>query len=124
ERAKRTLMPGGLQAATRGPLLAALRTSEEDGVHARRFDIPLLADRLEEMTKWLDARLGNELRIGYFGWSTGAAAALRAASREGSRIRAIVCRGGRPGAPGGGFAPGGAAAPVRAGGEGAPAGHR
>ena len=62
-----------------------------------RFDIGLLALRLVGATDWLvrDART-QALSIGYFGSSTGAAAALVAATREPDRIRAVVSRGGRP----------------------------
>lgn len=62
-----------------------------------RFDIPLLARRMVEATQWVDTQ--GELRglpLGYFGASTGSAAALIAASRLGARISAVVSRGGRP----------------------------
>src|SRR5205823_2917443 len=63
----------------------------------RRFDIPLLAGRLSAATAWLaqDSRTAH-LPVGYFGASTGAAAALVAAARPGAAIGAIVSRGGRP----------------------------
>ena len=62
-----------------------------------RFDIPLLADRLAAATEWMAAQdIARNLPLGYFGASTGAAAALAAAARPGGRIKAIVSRGGRP----------------------------
>ena len=61
------------------------------------FDIGLLADRLLLATDWVRTRGGlPDPRIGYFGASTGAAAALVAAAREGNEIDAVVSRGGRP----------------------------
>jgi dienelactone hydrolase len=81
-------------------LLFDLLSEAEEAIDARtaelRFDISLLADRLLGATRWL-GESGNlrDLRIGYFGASTGAAAALVAAARE-SRVGAVVSRGGRP----------------------------
>ena len=72
---------------------------EEDGLRTAglRFDIGLLADRVEAATVWLrDEPLTRTLPIGYFGASTGAAAALVAASRGTKGVAAIVSRGGRP----------------------------
>jgi putative phosphoribosyl transferase len=61
-----------------------------------RFDIDLLARRLRAATRWARQQAETaELLIGYFGANTGAAAALRAAANEGSRISAVVTRGGR-----------------------------
>jgi len=60
-----------------------------------RFDIGLLADRLAAATDWLAKRAGNA-KIGYFGASTGAAAALVAAAKKQEIVRAVVSRGGRP----------------------------
>lgn len=79
-----------------GTLLFDLLTEGEDVDYQRRFDIPLLADRLSRATDWLRSRddIGH-LPVGYFGASTGAAAALVAASLRGD-IAAIVSRGGRP----------------------------
>jgi pimeloyl-ACP methyl ester carboxylesterase len=84
-----------------GTLLFDLLTAEEESIDARtgefRFDIPLLADRLTSVTDWLDTQaLTRELPIGYFGASTGAAAALIAAASRPEVVRAIVSRGGRP----------------------------
>jgi putative phosphoribosyl transferase len=72
---------------------------EEDEAHHRRqiFDIELLADRLEHAASWLERDPETRsLRLGYFGASTGAAAALVAAARQPERIGAVVSRGGRP----------------------------
>jgi len=81
-------------------LLIDLLTADEEIVDAQtrhlRFDIGFLAQRLVEVTKWLEQNPDTRtLRIGYFGASTGAAAALVAAS-ERPVVRAIVSRGGRP----------------------------
>ncbi|MGZ5191270.1 MAG: dienelactone hydrolase family protein [Flavisolibacter sp.] len=73
-----------------------LLTNEEDNDYANRFNIGLLAERLKNTTKWLTKMKECEgLRIGYFGASTGAAAALIAASTL-PEVAAIVSRGGRP----------------------------
>lgn len=81
-------------------LLDLLSKSEEaeDRTNGRyRFDIPFLTDRLVAATHWIQAHPhSNGCRIGYFGASTGAAAALWAASILGNEIGAIVSRGGRP----------------------------
>ena len=80
-----------------GTLLMDLLSSEEDQEHATRFDIALLTDRLVAATHWLHhQRLIRHLPLGYFGASTGAAAALRAAARLGPLVQAVVSRGGRP----------------------------
>lgn len=86
-----------LRKAGLATLLMDLLTREEDRVYERRFDIDLLSERLSRATRWLakDERT-RDLRIGYFGASTGAAAALQASVETGSRIGAIVSRGGRP----------------------------
>jgi putative phosphoribosyl transferase len=80
-----------------GTLLFDLLTQEEEADRANVFDIALLGDRLGAAAAWLvdhDARRGRPL--GYFGASTGAAAALWAAADAGSPAGAIVSRGGRP----------------------------
>ncbi len=92
---------GELQRAGFATLLMDLLTGDEEAVDMRtgrlRFDIELLAERLVQATEWLVERVrGRDLPIGYFGASTGAAAALVAASRGGAVVRAIVSRGGRP----------------------------
>jgi putative phosphoribosyl transferase len=82
-------------------LLFDLLTAEEEEIDQRtrhlRFDIGLLAERLAGATGWLldEPELQN-LSIGYFGASTGAGAALVAASRLPQSIQAVVSRGGRP----------------------------
>jgi putative phosphoribosyl transferase len=78
-------------------LLLDLLTEAESRRRELRFDIPLLARRLELATLWaLEDGATKLLPIGYFGASTGAAAALRAAAATGSSVRAVVSRGGRP----------------------------
>jgi len=80
-----------------GTLLIDLLTREEDTLYENRFDIDLLTLRLEMATGWLSEDSETRgLRIGYFGASTGAAAALRAAANLGPVIGAVVSRGGRP----------------------------
>lgn len=78
-------------------LLFDLLTPEEEHDRANVFDIELLAGRLADVTAWVggSAELGV-LPIGYFGASTGAAAALWAAADAGSEVAAVVSRGGRP----------------------------
>ncbi|MGE4589470.1 MAG: dienelactone hydrolase family protein [Acidaminococcaceae bacterium] len=77
--------------------LLDLLTPEEDGDYAKRFDINLLAHRLSLVTKWLKEQPDTKnLKIGYFGASTGAAAAIQSAADNMNMIYAIVSRGGRP----------------------------
>lgn len=79
-----------------GTLLFDLLTEQEDRVRENRFDIPLLTDRLVAVTDWVWSRESTrDLDVGYFGSSTGAAAALRAAARLDDDIDAVVSRGGR-----------------------------
>lgn len=79
-----------------GTLLFDLLTWEEDLFYQNRFDIGLLTNRLIGATKWLEGLpFMQELSLGYFGASTGAASALNAASIL-PQIRAVVSRGGRP----------------------------
>nr|WP_081687676.1 alpha/beta family hydrolase [Glycomyces tenuis] len=86
-----------LRGAGLGTLLFDLLTLEEADDRDKVFDIGLLAERLTEVTNWLQDRPGPENEwIGYFGASTGAAAALRAATAPGVEVRAVVSRGGRP----------------------------
>lgn len=92
----RTLNDRGL-----GTVLADLLTPTEDEVDARtaelRFDIGLLASRLAGIVDWLAVeRPAGDVPIGLFGASTGAAAALVAASTRADRVGAVVSRGGRP----------------------------
>jgi putative phosphoribosyl transferase len=81
-----------------GTLLFDLLRPEEAEDRRKVFDIPLLADRLMHAADWLDspAHGGGALPIGYFGASTGAAAALVAAAQHPDAVRAVVSRGGRP----------------------------
>ena len=80
-----------------GTLLFDLLTSDEEQDRANVFDIPLLAERLVEVVQWIDRQPElARLQLGLFGASTGAAAALVAAAELGSRIGAVVSRGGRP----------------------------
>jgi putative phosphoribosyl transferase len=80
-----------------GTLLLDLLTVEEELERANVFDIELLAERLIAATRWArrEPQLA-ELPVGYFGASTGAAAALWAAAELGEEIGAVVSRGGRP----------------------------
>jgi putative phosphoribosyl transferase len=78
-------------------LLFDLLTDEEDADPSTRFQIDLLTERLLAATDWAAAGADTqELPLLYFGASTGAAAALRAAAERPDRARAIVSRGGRP----------------------------
>ncbi len=85
-----------LQARGFATLLFDLLTQEEDRQYENRFEVGLLAERLHAATVWL-RRLppAAGLPLGYFGASTGAAAALVAAAAE-PAVRAVVSRGGRP----------------------------
>lgn len=92
----RVLRDGGL-----ATLLIDLLTPSEEEIDARsgrlRFDIDLLARRLVDATDWLlDDPETRDLAIGYFGASTGAGAAVVAATQRPEAVRAIVSRGGRP----------------------------
>jgi putative phosphoribosyl transferase len=94
---RNTFVAGILQQAGCGTLLFDLLTREEDFDYARRFDIDLLARRLMSATRWLMAQPeGKDKVLGYFGASTGAAAALQGAAELKGAIRAVVSRGGRP----------------------------
>jgi putative phosphoribosyl transferase len=81
-------------------LLVDLLTADEEKVDNEtrrlRFDIPLLASRVSAITDWLVQNHQNTSSIGYFGASTGAAAALVVAANRNEIIKAIVSRGGRP----------------------------
>jgi putative phosphoribosyl transferase len=90
-----------LNEAGLGTLLVDLLTGSEDEPDALtqelRFDIGLLAERLLGISTWLRSWPSTRLlKLGYFGASTGAAAALVAAAEEGDRVCAVVSRGGRP----------------------------
>lgn len=86
-----------LQDGQIGTLLFDLLTEEEDSIYENRFNIELLTDRLIAATDWIKANPKTKnLSLGYFGASTGAAAALNAATQLPDRIHAVVSRGGRP----------------------------
>lgn len=92
---------GALREQGLGTLLFDLLTAEEERIDAvdahLRFDIPLLAERLGEVTdRVLEQEATGELAFGYFGSSTGAAAALIAAAARPGTVGAVVSRGGRP----------------------------
>ena len=96
QRVARAIREAGL-----GTLLFDLLTRDEEAVddyrRHLRFDIELLAGRLVSATAWIAAGAETRhLRVGYFGASTGGAAALVAAARLGPAIGAVVSRGGRP----------------------------
>jgi dienelactone hydrolase len=90
-----------LQQAGLGTLLMDLLSEAEDVAETmgamRRFDVAMLADRLASAADWLESAPDlRNLRVGYFGASTGAAAALIAAAARPGRAHAVVSRGGRP----------------------------
>ena len=92
---------GALREAGLATLLIDLLTPEEEEVDLRtrrlRFDIGLLADRLADATDWLAQEPDTQdFRVGYFGASTGAGAALVAAAKRLEAVSAVVSRGGRP----------------------------
>lgn len=89
-----------LRRAGLGTLLLDLLTPDEaradEVTGGLRFDVHLLADRLTGAVRWLEARDLLDRPVGFFGASTGAAAALVAAARHPQRVTAVVSRGGRP----------------------------
>ncbi|MDT0197200.1 phosphoribosyltransferase [Arthrobacter sp. AB6] len=86
-----------LQGAGLGTLLLDLLTPAEEVDRANVFDIALLAERLGAATRWLSGRSDTaRCRVGYFGASTGAGAALWAAADPDTEVDAVVSRGGRP----------------------------
>lgn len=88
---------GILQQAGIATLLFDLLSDAEADDRSKVFDIPLLAARLEEAFDWTQQQAETRrLALGYFGASTGAAAALVAAAGQGEIVRAVVSRGGRP----------------------------
>lgn len=93
---RNTFVARHLQRDGLATLLLDLLTEEEADDRRKVFDINLLADRLLLAKGWLEAEPRTQhLKIGYFGASTGAGAALQAAAREPSNIKAVVSRGGR-----------------------------
>ena len=99
---RNTYVAGVLQQRGIGTLLFDLLTREEDQDYETRFDIALLTHRLLAATTWLQTNPNTQtMHLGYFGASTGAAAALQAAAlqaaaKTGTKIAAVVSRGGRP----------------------------
>ncbi|MFD8260487.1 phosphoribosyltransferase family protein [Streptomyces griseoluteus] len=91
------VVAAGLNRAGLGTLLFDLLTEEEETDRTNVFDTDLLARRLTDATGWLrEQPEAQALAVGYFGASTGAAAALWAAAEPDARIAAVVSRGGRP----------------------------
>jgi pimeloyl-ACP methyl ester carboxylesterase len=94
---RNTYVARALRQAGLATLLFDLLNESEAANRANVFDIDLLADRLVAATAWAQAcETTRSLPLGYFGASTGAAAALVAAARLGENIGAVVSRGGRP----------------------------
>lgn len=87
-----------LREAGLGTLLFDLLRPDEAEDRRKVFDIRLLAERLAHVTDWLisPAGAGGAVPVGYFGASTGAAAALTAAAQHPHLVQAVVSRGGRP----------------------------
>ncbi len=80
-----------------GTLLFDLLTEEEDMIYSNRFDIDLISARMAEVTVWVRGNTAAEgMPIGFFGASTGSAAALKASVSIDENVRAVVSRGGRP----------------------------
>jgi len=80
-----------------GTFLFDLLTEQEDLVYSNRFNIGLISERMAGSTRWVkDNTAAHDLPVGYFGASTGSAAALTASLEGSLDIRAIVSRGGRP----------------------------
>lgn len=82
-------------------LLFDLFTPDEDAIDSRtaelRFDIEFLASRLISVSEWCMQQLAQyQFNLGYFGASTGGGAALVAAAKQGTDVKAVVSRGGRP----------------------------
>jgi len=94
---RNAFVAGVLQKAGFATLLFDLLDVSEELDRRKVFDISLLAERLLTGVRWMQTESGMQgLRLGYFGASTGAAAALEAAAREPKGVAAIVSRGGRP----------------------------
>lgn len=95
--ARNRFVADALVAANFGTLLFDLLTELEAGNRANVFDIALLAGRLRGASEWLAAYAATaDLKLGFFGASTGAAAALVTAAEVGPSVHAVVSRGGRP----------------------------
>jgi putative phosphoribosyl transferase len=94
---RNNFVAGELRDAGLGTLLIDLLTRAEDQDYERRFDIPLLTRRVVAVSRWLAAQPETAaLKLGLFGASTGAAAALQVAAALPETVRAVVSRGGRP----------------------------
>jgi putative phosphoribosyl transferase len=94
---RNTLVAHALNDRGIATLLFDLLTAAEEADRANVFDISLLADRLVGAVQWLDGEPQlDKLPLGFFGASTGAAAALVAAAKLPNRVGAVVSRGGRP----------------------------
>ncbi len=94
---RNNFVAGILQEKKLSSLLFDLLTEEEDMSYQNRFDLDMITLRLIDVTHWVQQK--KELKglpLGYFGASTGAATALRAAAFYGQDIKAVVSRGGRP----------------------------
>lgn len=94
---RNNFVAGILQEKKLSTLLFDLLTEEEDMSYQNRFNIDMITLRLIDVTHWVQQK--KELKglpLGYFGASTGAASALRAAAFYGQDIKAVVSRGGRP----------------------------
>jgi putative phosphoribosyl transferase len=86
-----------LNQAGMATLLIDLLTAKEDSVYETRFDVDLLTERLVQVTSFIQKSIETKnFHIGYFGASTGAASALKAAAKLSKQIGAVVSRGGRP----------------------------
>jgi putative phosphoribosyl transferase len=94
---RNAFVAGVLQQAGLATLLFDLLDVSEELDRRKVFDISLLAERLLTGVRWMQTESGMQgLKLGYFGASTGAAAALEAAAKEPKGVAAIVSRGGRP----------------------------
>jgi pimeloyl-ACP methyl ester carboxylesterase len=94
---RNTYVAERLRHAGLATLLLDLLTPDEERDRRNVFDIPLLASRLSAAASWAESVASTrDLPLGFFGASTGAGAALLAASTAGERLRAVVSRGGRP----------------------------
>lgn len=95
--ARNQMVAGVLNRAGLATLLFDLLTTGEESDRARVFDVRLQAERLGDATRWLVGQPDfRTAKIGYFGASTGAAAALWAAAQPDCPVTAVVSRGGRP----------------------------
>ena len=92
-----SLLQGSGMATLLFDLLTPAEEHADEFTGRYRFDIPFLAERLVAATEWaLDEDATGDLPVGYFGASTGAAAALVATAQLDAKVQALVSRGGRP----------------------------